>query len=66
MKNLIKFILFLMYTVGVFFVEDYISFGLIAMFNILLMIVSKISLGKAFNNTIKFKQNKKSSSKVGN
>lgn len=53
MKNLIKFILFLMYTVGVFFVEDYISFGLIAMFNILLMIASKINLKKALNNTLK-------------
>jgi len=53
MKNLIKFILFLMYTVGVFFVENYIAFGLIALFNIFLMIVSKINLRKALNNTIK-------------
>ena len=53
MKNLIKFILFLMYTIGVFFVEDYISFGLIALFNIILMIIAKISLKNAFNNTIK-------------
>jgi len=53
MKNLIKFILFLMYTIGVFFVEDYISFGLIVLFNIGLMIVAKISLKKAFKNTIK-------------
>ena len=53
MKNLIKFILFLMYTIGVFFVEDYISFGLIAVFNIILMVISKINLRKALNNTIK-------------
>ena len=53
MKNLIKFILFLMYTIGVFFVEDYISFGLIALFNIFLMIIAKINLKKAFKNTIK-------------
>ena len=53
MKNLIKFILFLIYTIGVFFVEDYISFGLIAVFNIILMIIAKINLKKAFNNTIK-------------
>ena len=53
MKNLIKFILFLMYTIGVFFVEDYISFGLIALLNIFLMIIAKINLKKAFKNTIK-------------
>ena len=53
MKNLIKFILFLMYTIGVFFVEDYISFGLIALFNIILMSVAKINLRKALNNNIK-------------
>lgn len=53
MKNLIKFILFLMYTIGVFFVEDYISFGLIALFNIIFMIIAKISLKNALNNTIK-------------
>ena len=53
MKNLIKFILFLMYTIGVFFVEEYISFGLIAVFNIFLMIIAKINLKNAFNNTIK-------------
>ena len=53
MKNLIKFILFFMYTIGVFFVEDYISFGLIVLFNIGLMLIAKISLKKAFKNTIK-------------
>lgn len=53
MKNLIKFILFLMYTVGVFFVEDYISFALIALFNIILMLIAKVNLKKSFNNTIK-------------
>ena len=53
MKNLIKFILFLMYTIGVFFVEDYISVGLIALFNIIFMIIAKISLKNALNNTIK-------------
>ena len=53
MKNLIKFILFLMYTIGVFFVEDYMAFGLIALFNIFLMVIAKINLKNAFNNTIK-------------
>ena len=53
MRNLIKFILFLIYTVGVFFIEDYIMFLLIALFNILLMAIAKINLKNAFNNTIK-------------
>ena len=53
MRNLIKFILFLMYTIGVFFVEDYISFGLIAIFNIILMLILKINLKNAMNNLIK-------------
>ena len=53
MKNLIKFILFLIYSVGVFFIEDYIILALIILFNIILMIIAKISLKNAFNNTIK-------------
>jgi len=53
MKNLIKFILFLMYTIGVFVVEDYISFGLIVLFNIVLMLTSKINLKNAIQNIIK-------------
>ena len=42
-----------MYTIGVFFVEDYISFGLIAIFNIILMLILKINLKNAMNNLIK-------------
>ena len=53
MRNLIKFILFLIYSVGVFFIEDYIILGLIVMFNIVLMIIANINLKDALNNTIK-------------
>lgn len=53
MKNLIKFILFLIYSVGVFFIEDYMILALVFVFNISLMIIAKINLKNAFNNTIK-------------
>lgn len=53
MRNLIKFILFLIYSVGVFFIEDYIILALIVMFNIVLMIIANINLKSAFSNTIK-------------
>ena len=53
MKNLIKFILFLIYSVGVFFIEDYMILALVSLFNISLMIIAKINLKNAFNNTIK-------------
>ena len=53
MKNLIKFIFFLIYSVGVFFIEGYMILGLVSLFNISLMIIAKINLKNAFNNTIK-------------
>lgn len=53
MKNLIKFTLFLVYTIGIFFVKNYIELGIIAIFNIILMIISKINLKNAINNLIK-------------
>lgn len=53
MKNLIKFILFLVYTIGIFFINNYILLGLITIFNIILMIIAKINLKNALNNTIK-------------
>ena len=53
MKNLIKFILFLIYTVGIFFIDAYIEFGLIVIFHIILMIVAKINLKNAIKNTVK-------------
>lgn len=53
MRNLIKFILFLIYSVGLFFIEDYMILALILIFNISIMIISKINLKNALNNTIK-------------
>lgn len=53
MKNLIKFILFLIYTVGIFFIENYIVLASIAIFNLLLMIIVKININNAINNLVK-------------
>lgn len=53
MKNLIKFILFLIYTVGIFFIKNYIILGIIAIFNIVLMLTIKINIKNAVNNLIK-------------
>ena len=53
MKNLIKFILFLIYTIGIFFIKDYIVISLIAVFNIILIITLKINMQKAIKNLIK-------------
>lgn len=53
MKNLIKFILFLIYTVGIFFINNYLVLGMIAIFNIILMIVIKINIKSAGSNLIK-------------
>ena len=53
MKNLIKFILFLIYTIGIFFIENYIILFLIASFNIILMIIIKINMQKAIKSLIK-------------
>lgn len=53
MKNLIKFILFLIYTIGIFFIRNYVALGLIAIFNIILMIALKIDLKNAINNIIR-------------
>lgn len=53
MKNLIKFILFLIYTIGIFFIKNYMLLGLIIIFNIILMLIIKINLKNAINNLIK-------------
>lgn len=53
MKKLIKFILFLIYTVGIFFIENYIVLASIAIFNLLIMIIIKINIKHAVNNLIK-------------
>lgn len=53
MKNIIKFVLFLIYVIGIFFIDSYIVIGGIALLNLLLMIVSKINIQKAITNLIK-------------
>ena len=53
MKNIIKLILFLIYTKGIFFINNYIAHGAIAIFNIILMVILKINLKTAINNIIK-------------
>ena len=53
MKNLIKFTLFLIYTVGIFFIKNYIILGIIAIFNIIVMLTIKINIKNAINNLIK-------------
>lgn len=53
MKNLIKFILFLIYTIGIFFINNYLALGIIAIFNIFLMLLIKINIKNAGNNILK-------------
>jgi hypothetical protein len=53
MKNIIKFILFLLYSSGVFFITDYSIIALAAIINLLLMIALKINLEKACLNLLK-------------
>lgn len=53
MKNLIKFTLFLTYTIGIFFIKNYIILGIIAIFNIILMLTIKINIKNAMNSLIK-------------
>lgn len=53
MKNLIKFILFLIYVIGIFFINNYIILGIIALINLGLILISKINIKKAIKNLIK-------------
>ncbi len=53
MKNIIKFILFVIYVIGIFFVNNYIVLGTIAIFNLCLIIVSKINIKKTMINIMK-------------
>lgn len=53
MKNLIKFILFLIYTIGIFFIKDYMWLGLISIFNIILILVLKINILNSIKKLIK-------------
>ena len=53
MKNLIKFILFLIYVIGIFFINNYYLILIITLLNILLMLILKINIKKALINLIK-------------
>ena len=52
MKYLLKLILFLIYTIAVFFVKNYILLATIGIFNILLLLALKISPKLAINNIL--------------
>lgn len=45
--------MFLIYTVGIFFINNYIVLALISIFNLFLMIVAKINVKNALNNLFK-------------
>ena len=53
MKNLIKFILFLIYTIGIFFIESYITLGIILGINIFITIIYKINILSTIKNILK-------------
>ena len=53
MKNLVKFIWFLIYTIGIFFIQKYIFLLLILLFNLLVLLIYKISFLKALKNILK-------------
>lgn len=53
LKNVVKFILFLIYTISIFFIKNYILLTLILFINISLMIISKINIKKAIKSLIK-------------
>lgn len=52
MKEVTKFILFLVYTISIFFLNSYILIGLCAIFNILMMIMLKVNALKAVKNIL--------------
>ena len=53
MKNLITFILFLMYTIGIFFINNYIFLAAILVFNIVITIIYKINILDEIKNILK-------------
>lgn len=53
MKNIIKFILFLIYVIGIFFINNYFILGAITIFNIVLILIAKINIKKTVINLIK-------------
>ncbi len=53
LKNIVKFILFLIYTISIFFIKNYILLTLILFINISLILISKININKAIKSLIK-------------
>ncbi|MBO4815906.1 MAG: hypothetical protein J5507_03065 [Clostridia bacterium] len=53
LKNIIKFILFLIYVIGIFFINNYFILGAITIFNIVLILIAKINIKKTVINLIK-------------
>lgn len=53
MKDVIKFILFILYTVLIFFISDYRIIGAIFILNLILMLIGKINLKSAMRSIIK-------------
>ena len=53
MKNLIKFILFLIYTVGIFFIDNYIVLACILAFNVMLTIINRINILNTIKSILK-------------
>ncbi|MDO5556362.1 MAG: energy-coupling factor transporter transmembrane component T [Clostridia bacterium] len=52
MKNTIKFVLFLIYTISIFFIKNYIALIVVALINISLIILLKINIKKIINNLL--------------
>lgn len=53
MTYIITFILFLIYTIGIFFIKEYYILGIIALINVILMIILKENMKNAFITMIK-------------
>ena len=53
MKDVIKFILFVLYTVLIFFISDYRIIVAIFILNLILMLIAKVNLKSAIRNIIK-------------
>lgn len=53
MKNLAKLIIFLIYTILIFFIQNYYMLLLIAIINLILMIILKINFKKALANLMR-------------
>ena len=53
MTYIIAFILFLIYTIGIFFIKEYYILGVIALINVILMIILKENIKNAFITMIK-------------